>query len=105
MTVYDKIGQEITVGSIIAYGHLLSRSAGLRIGKVLAIKSREGWDNWKKVSIEEYSLTVIGINDDWSCIPPELNMCKGRLQFPDRTIVLNPATLPEVYINLLKDII
>ena len=35
---YDKTGTEIKEGDFIVYGHALGRCAGLRIGKVLAIK-------------------------------------------------------------------
>lgn len=99
---YDKIGQRIVPGSIIAYGHAMGRCAGIRIGKVIKTQ-------WKDVEKYSYSpscrITVHGIDDDWSSQPPKLALKKGTLMFPDRIIVLNPSTIPSAYQCLLDDII
>ena len=100
--VLDKIGQEIKVGSYIAYGHLLSRSAGLRIGKVLALTNKE--DSYRRGTYH-LDIVVIGVDDDW-IYPghgPKLNERKGFLQYPNRIIVLNESMVPESYKNLFKE--
>ncbi len=70
----DKIGQEIKVGDLIAYGHALGRCAGLRIGKVLEAGPK---------------LVVWGVDDDWSREKPRLLSKKSRLFYPDRCVVLD----------------
>lgn len=87
----DKLGQEIKIGSIIAYGHALDRCAGIRIGKVLALKEKD-------------RITVMGIDDDWSFQEPKLCERKGTLQFPERIIVLKDNQVPQQYKSLLKDL-
>jgi hypothetical protein len=74
----DKLGQEIKIGSIIAYGHALGRCAGIRIGKVLDLKESLG-----RYDRMEYKITVIGIDDDWSNTEPKLNQRKGTLLYPE----------------------
>jgi hypothetical protein len=97
LKIYDKLGQEITVGSIIAYGHAIDRSAALRIGKVLAIKEKkDSWTYTKGVSI-----TVWGVDDDWSRHAPRLLTKKGTLAFPERIIVLDETKLKPEYRDLL----
>ena len=104
MKIKDKIGQPIEINDTIAYGHALGRCAGLRIGKVLKIKTIEkGEHSRTKEMLYEYRITVIGIDDDWSHREPELNSRKGTLQFPDRIIVLNPSVVPENYKVLLEN--
>jgi hypothetical protein len=93
----DKLGKEIVVGCYLAYGHLLGRRAGLRIGKVLEVKT---------VRAEYYGnstarITVIGIDDDWSREGIKLCSRQGTLQFPKRTIVLDPQSVPAHYKELL----
>lgn len=111
----DRLNQEIKVGSIIAYGHALGRCAGLRIGKVLKLKQTEigkkrGWSREKHQWIEtneleySYAITVMGVDDDWDFDEPKLCVRKGTLQFPERIVVLNQSTVPEKYLNLLKDV-
>jgi hypothetical protein len=102
----DKVGDEITVGCWIAYGHALGRCAGLRIGKVLAFKE---WDNLRfdnsinTYEPKKYRITVIGIDDDWCSQEPHVNDRKGTLQFPNRTLVLSDSQVPELYKNLMSN--
>jgi hypothetical protein len=104
-TPLDKIGQPIVVGSYIAYGHALGRSAGIRIGRVLVIKHsteplfKDGSGRIKDV----WRITVIGLDDDWSWCHREPKLCerKGTLQFPERMIVLAPELVPAKFRVLL----
>jgi hypothetical protein len=98
MKIFDKVNQEITIGSIVAYGHALGRCAGIRIGKVLDIKTQEG--RWVKEETE-YRITVIGVDDDWNHKTPELCSRVGTLQFPNRMIVLDDTKVPASYKTLL----
>lgn len=95
----DKLGQDILVGSYIAYGHLLDRSAGLRIGKVLDITWKKRWSN-DKLSPH---YTVWGVDEGWD---GKLELClkKGTLQFSDRIIVLPDDKLPKAYRDLLEPV-
>lgn len=102
--ITDKIGQEIKPGAYIAYGHALGRCAGLRIGKVLALKSENKGLTWNKKPHIEYRITVRGIDDDWESKPAELNSRNGTLQFPDRILVLNPELVPQNYREMLETI-
>lgn len=96
----DKVGQEIRVGSIIAYGHALGRCAGIRIGRVLKITQKPapaylGGDLlWR--------ITVIGVDDDWEHKVPQLNTRVGTLQFPSRIVVLLPCQVPNMHRALLE---
>lgn len=97
--IHDKLGQEITVGCYIVYGHQLGRSAMLKVGKVLAIrivpKPEFGYDSG-------YRITVVGIEDyDWEKDGPKLSK-KGTLQYPNRCIVLPKKMLPSKYTELLN---
>lgn len=98
---FDKLGQPVEVGSIIAYGHALGRCAGLRVGRVLELfppppdPKPYSWGHagWKA--------KVIGVDDDWSGRPPSLLDRTGTLMFPDRWIVLADEQVPAAYRNLL----
>lgn len=94
----DKIGQNIVVGSYIAYGHALDRSAALRIGKVLAIKY--GGLKWNGTT-EDWKITVWGVDDELWHGEVKLVSTKGTLQFPNRIIVLDPEKVPETHRKLL----
>jgi hypothetical protein len=102
--ILDKLGQEITPGCIIAYGHALGRCAGIRIGKVIKVEQREEehWHNKEKYFI--YRVTVHGVDDDWSHNEPELTAKRGTLQFPERMIVLDPNKVPEKLKKLLDTV-
>jgi hypothetical protein len=96
--VLDKLGQEITVGCYIVYGHQLGRSAMLKVGKVLAIrivpKPEFGYDSG-------YRITVVGVEElPWEKVP-KLGR-KGTLQFPDRCIVIPEGIIPAKYLELLN---
>jgi len=98
--VLDKCGQPITVGAYIIYGHALGRCAGLRIGKVLALKKRrENYTGDPGVSI-----TVMGVNDDYWV--REIGLCnkKGTLMYPNRVVVVPKSMIPETHRELLKDV-
>jgi hypothetical protein len=96
--ILDKLGQEITVGCYIVYGHLLSRSAGLKVGKVLGLRTTKkpefGFDSG-------YRVTVVGVEElPWEKVP-KLGR-KGTLQFPDRCIVIPEGIIPAKYLELLN---
>lgn len=101
-TLTDKLGQDIRVGSYIAYGHALGRCAAIKIGRVLKLTTKP------KDSIaysSPHRLTVVGIDDDqvWAGrdkYPPKLTKI-GTLLYPDRVLVINPSTLPDEYKALL----
>jgi hypothetical protein len=96
--IFDKLGKEITQGCYIVYGHLLGRSAGLKVGKVLAIKpAPEG-------RFGEARITVRGVNDGWYDEKPSLSENKGTLQFPDRCLVVNESDLPKIYSSLFATV-
>jgi hypothetical protein len=89
--MYDKLGQEIKVGSIIVYGHALGRCAGLRIGKVLKVKVEKGVrDVWNRIE-DKNRITIHGVDDDHSYLDhePKLLDKKSTLLSPERTIVLD----------------
>lgn len=103
--IKDKLGNNIEVGSIIAYGHNVGRCGGIRIGKVLGLKiSQEPWgygvDKFRTV----YSITVRGIDDDWSSNKPRLNTKNGTLSYPERIVVIGYDALPDQYQELLSQI-
>lgn len=104
MIPFDKIGREITIDCFIAYGHALGRSAGLRIGRVLAIKEPEGGENNSdfKYCGGGWRITVIGVDDDWNWKEPKLNTRKGVLQFPCRMLVISREDMPERYRELME---
>ena len=98
--ILDKLGQEITSGAYIAYGHALGRCAGIRIGKVLKIVQKR--HEWRDEDVLQ--ITVQGVDDDWSYRGPELTSRKGILNFPDRIIVLAKSQVPATYLALLEGI-
>lgn len=81
----DKSGHEITVGAYIVYGHALGRCVGLRFGKVLAIKPKA---KPRSRLDSQWSITVIGYNDD--SIKAYNRACDraGTLGFPERILVI-----------------
>jgi hypothetical protein len=103
MVARDKLGRPFGAGDFIAYGHALGRCAGLRIGKVLAIKRFEPSPyNGPNAREPLWRISVIGVDDDWSSRPPEL--CKkGTLQFPNRCLRLDPADVPVGYHELYDE--
>lgn len=95
MEIQDKTGHPINVGDFLAYGHALGRSAGLRFGKVLDIKPRTARYNGDP----GVAITVIGVDEGWR--GPSLCSRVGTLQYPDRTIVLEPERMPAELKGLL----
>src|ERR1039457_5588875 len=96
----DKIGQEITVGSYIVYGHALGRCAGLRFGKVLRIKYEKtnDWDHEPTFKVK-----VWGVNDEWT-YEPVLCSTPGTLNFPDRMLVVDSKLIPPDFLALLQNV-
>jgi len=90
----DRLGREITVGCFIAYGHLLNRSAGIRLGRVEAVNEKPKGKS---------TITVLGINQDRDRVnkQPKLLEKRSTLLFPDRTIVLD--TLPQELLDLYEN--
>jgi hypothetical protein len=82
----DKVGNEITIGCFIAYGHNIDRSAGLRIGRV------------EDINTAKMHITVLGIDDDWFRKKPRLLTKRSTLMYPNRTVVL--STVPDSYMEL-----
>jgi hypothetical protein len=102
--ILDKLGIPITKGSIIAYGHALGRSAGIRLGKVIKTQVQPNI-SYHKVNVPFfYRITVISVDDDWVNEQPRLTKNKGVLQFPSRIIVLYPVQVPDKYKKLLDQI-
>src|ERR1039458_3246500 len=64
----DAIGQPISVGDLIAYGHALGRCAGVRIGKVLSINPPKK-DMYTTLPD---TITVWGIDHEWLSEAPAL---------------------------------
>lgn len=94
----DKLGKEIFVGSFIAYGHNLDRSAGIRVGKVLKIEETT------YIGRPLIKIFVRGINDDWNHHTPKLTKHNGVLNYPSRIIVIGKYDLPEEYRKLLETV-
>jgi len=89
----DKGGNIVRVGDFIVYAHLMGRSAALKFGKVVAIKSKE-----KKYSCGSgFVITVLGVEDyGWGSNYPRLAGRKGALQWPNRTLLANDL-IPDNY--------
>lgn len=98
---FDKLGQPVFVGSIIAYGHALGRCAGLRIGRVLELVPPPADPKPYSWGHAGWKAKVIGVDDDWAGRPPALNDNPGTLMFPDRWIVLSDEQVPAAYRDLL----
>lgn len=100
--VVDKLGQNIEVGNYIVYGRVLGRGAGLRIGKILAIKTKNDYTyNNINTYTTVHHFTVIGVNDGWDHHEPKLLTKKSTLLFNTRIIVLKPEMLPHKIKTLL----
>ena len=100
----DKIGQDINVGDYIAYGHALGRCAGIRIGKVLAIKGEVHENPWNHKEETRWRIHVWGIYDDFPNMELEILTHKGVLEIPNRIVRLNIDQVPSAYIELLRDV-
>jgi hypothetical protein len=101
--IVDKLGQEITPGAFIAYGHSLGRCGGLRVGKVLAIegieKSERFKGGWETVTRPRFR--VRGIDDDYG--NARAAKSDGFLSYPNRIIRLEEAQVPEKYREILAE--
>jgi hypothetical protein len=97
--VVDKLGQEIAVGSYIAYPYMHGYSTGLRIGKVTATRTKP--HKWKEGETDT-TVTVIGIDDHYGG-KPELLSKKSTLQSVDKIVVLKPEQISANYKVLLDN--
>lgn len=99
MYIKDKIGQNISEGSYIVYGHLLGRCAALKIGLVLKINSVIS-------KYSDYHIGVIGIEEkhlwQYDVTIPCLTK-QGTIQYPDRTLVLSREIVPKEYLELFDE--
>jgi hypothetical protein len=99
----DKLGQDIRVGSYIAYGHALGRCASIKIGRVLKLTSKPL--DPLTYSSSPHRLSVVGVEDDLSHYDIKkypLTLSKlGTLMYPDRIVVLDPLKVPIEYKVLL----
>ena|ERR1700690_2048063 len=99
MKSLDKSRKEIKVGDFIIYGHALGRCAGLRYGKVLAIKEVKDYADRIK-----NHFTVQGVDDDWYPDTPKLAERKGTLQFGDRILIVTEDQIPDKIFELLNGV-
>ncbi|HLN88604.1 MAG TPA: hypothetical protein VK253_00905 [Candidatus Binatia bacterium] len=100
--IYDKVGQEITAGSYIVYGHALGRCAALQLGKVLEVVVKPSEYRHYLHNGVEYRIKVRGAAnypDKQTCTPLSR---AGVLQFPDRIIVLREDQVPD-YVKAVLD--
>jgi len=98
MRFLDKCGDAVRPGDFIVYGHALGRCAGLRYGRVIAIK--EGNLDYDKKGPK---LHVIGLDDDRSYKKPRL--CKkGVLSFSSRVLKVNKSQIPAPALELLETV-
>jgi hypothetical protein len=88
----DKVGNEITVGSFIAYAHLLSRSAALQFGRV------------EVVNEDKDTITVLGVEDgygeDLEETKPSVLLKRSTLLYPKRTLIV--PNIPQKYLDALS---
>lgn len=90
----DKTGkQEIEVGSYVVYATTLGRSAGLKFGKIIEIKEKE----------EGFAYRVVGVDDNWTHLSPEINK-PGTLLYENRMVILSFDLLPAYAQEFLKDL-
>lgn len=101
MVFKDKSGREIQVGDIIAYGHALGRCAGMRYGKVLAVKMGQDLEHYDKKAAK---LTVQGVDDDWAHNEPELLNKKSTLAFGTRILKLNRDQVSPKVLAILEKV-
>ncbi len=101
--VKDKIGQEISPGAYVAYGHVWGSSGGLRIGQVLSVETGVEAGG-HRAGLPWFKIRVWAIDDDWAPNEPRRLKRPGTLQYPDRIIVLPVTQVPAVYRELLKGV-
>lgn len=92
----DKLGHPITVGCYIIYGSLLGRSAGLNVGKVLAmtyhIPTYGGRPSWRFSVVHHEEPTSW---NDYNTVSK-----RGMLLYSDRIVVIDATMLGSVYAAL-----
>ncbi len=84
--IADKVGREIKVGDLVMYARSVGQSVGLKLGKVTNITPNN-------------NIQVIGLDDRYTNF--ELEEKVVTLQYPDRMIVMDRASLPAHYVELL----
>ena len=112
--LHDKLGQELKPGVWIFYGHNIGTSAGLRLGKVMAVS--QGEVNERCPWLSNDRVTVWGIDDDhlsyykyhkdephsdWA--RPKPNSKKSTLLFSSRCVVVPEEYVPEPYRRMIED--
>lgn len=114
--ILDKLGQPITPGCIIAYGHALGRCAALRLGKVIKVSGTLTpgftYTGGSYPEKREYRITVFGANDDnvdhnepdKKNEAPALLSKKSTLQFPNRVIVLGSKVVCDDFNQLFATV-
>lgn len=93
---FDKCGKEVKPGDLIVYGHALGRCAGLKYGRVTAVKLTKS-----EYSDPEVKLTVQGVDDDWDQEKPSLTKL-GTLKFSKRVLKVSEDQIPKEVLELLK---
>jgi len=96
---FDRTGTLIEVGDIVLYAHNLDRSAGLQWGKVVALDY--GDDRYKFP--RGVRVHVRGVSE-YSSRPPTLLLRVGRLQYPDRVVVIPLPRVPVAIGDLLRGV-
>jgi hypothetical protein len=111
----DKLGQELKPGNWIVYGHNLSRSAGLRVGMIIAVEMGESSFNgtptpWNR----QDHITVWSIDDDsveFHRFHPEAEWAKPKplkhkstLLFASRCLVIPTELVPESYRKQIEEL-
>ena len=101
----DKLGQPISVGDYIAYGHTCGSSGMLRIGRVLRVEGRDVLQHQHQPYPYEPRITVQAINDDYPTIWGVNPLARPSvLQYPRRMVVITRAQVPAEYRALVGDI-
>tara|TARA_Y100000034_G_scaffold113512_1_gene148613 strand:+ start:899 stop:1234 length:336 start_codon:yes stop_codon:yes gene_type:complete len=103
--ITDKIGQEIKHGSYIVYAHAMGRSAGLRMGIVIADPVHYGpgeLNRWEEY--DQYRIKVRGVDGEWNHREAQLLSKNSTLQYPDRMVVVQPDTLPDNIREMLEEV-
>lgn len=94
----DKFNKPISVGDYIVYGHLLSRSAALKVGRVIGVTQKE-----KRGPYDSgWAIRVVGVEDSWSHVEPRLGK-PGTILFPNRCLVVHSGHVPEKFFDLLYE--
>lgn len=97
----DAFGRPLKQGDYITYGKSFGRSAGLGIGRVLAVRetvgeklvSRDPWE-YGVVPLGKYVLDVITLQG-WNPITAPDHSAQVRLLYEDRVLRINAQDIPD----------